>query len=316
MPNKPQFKLLNLNTQNLHSNQSESLNTTEESLLKAKLQPSTLRFPKLTSTCYSPRTTQSSYSTPNHSILCRFQREIKTQFTSAIDKEINLLSHTLTSLKQATKTKRRINDHTKFILKKQKISSREREKDFNKMTIEALTITTETHTTQTFNEPNTISSFKPRIRSLNPNMKIDPKWKMTLGVYSIDLKTVKCLINDIKYQSHYIKDQMRLLLDNIQYYKVTILSSNEILSALKNKNIKAQINHNRLLEEQCVLFHQIPRKMLRDFYGYADKFISVPLVSLNTFDQKPIVNEASCFIENARLLNSLFAFLKWPLKFI
>ena len=112
------------------------------------------------------------------------------------------------------------------------------------------------------------------------------------------------------FQSRYIKDEMRILLDNIQYMKTNLLCTNDVVTAIKNKDLHFQININKSIEETCGFLDLLSRYILCDYYNYSEHFISIE--SANYHDMKPttVTNEVDCFVINIRLLCKISKYLK------
>ena len=139
----------------------------------------------------------------------------------------------------------------------------------------------------------------------------DKKWKEKLGIRDVSVITYNTvLLNDLKFQSQFIKDQMSLLLDNVQYFKISFLNSEDLISSFKNKTITYQARLNKNMEETCALLHLIPKILLKEYFNYTDKFISLPDPSQDNFNEKIVTNEADCFSENINLLFKMASFVK------
>ena len=146
---------------------------------------------------------------------------------------------------------------------------------------------------------------------MNEKNVFDKKWKEKLGIKEVSIISYnKVLLNDLKFQSQFIKDQMSLLLDNVQYFKVSFMNSDNLVSSFKNKTILYQTSLNKTMEEACALLHLIPKILLKEYYNYTDKFISLPDPSQENFCVKIVTNEADCFSENISLLYKMVSFVK------
>ena len=166
-----------------------------------------------------------------------------------------------------------------------------------------------------FDQPTNINiSHYKRIRNIKKYMNdtyiMNSKWKIKEGIYSSDIKYSKHLILDMDFQSRYIKDEMRILLDNIQYMKTNLLCTNDVVTAIKNKDLHFQININKSIEETCGFLDLLSRYILCDYYNYSEHFISIE--SANYHDMKPttVTNEVDCFVINIRLLCKISKYLK------
>ena len=84
-----------------------------------------------------------------------------------------------------------------------------------------------------------------RIRTYQPH--INENWKFKVGLSPTPQNTfsnISSLMNNIEFQSKVIQDQVRLLMDNIFYYKVDIINRENYIESFKALSIKAQIKYN------------------------------------------------------------------------
>ena len=82
------------------------------------------------------------------------------------------------------------------------------------------------------------------------------------------------------------------------------------MAAFMNKDIYYQMNLNKNLEEVCALLHLVPRIILKEYYMYTDRFISIPEPGRENFITKIITNESECLNENVKLLYKIINFVK------
>ena len=169
--------------------------------------------------------------------------------------------------------------------------------------------------TISFDQPTNINiSHYKRIRNIkkymNDNYIMNSKWKIKEGIYSSDIKYSKHLILDIDFQSRYIKDEMRILLDNIQYMKTNLLCTNDVVTAIKNKDLHYQISINKSIEETCGFLELLSRYILCDYYNYSDHFISLESANFHDMKSTTVTNEVECFVLNIKLLCKISKYLK------
>ena len=136
------------------------------------------------------------------------------------------------------------------------------------------------------------------------------EWKKKIGLLDAELKYSKSLLTDLHFQSNTIKDEMNLLVDSIHYYKMRIFGNSELITAFMNKDILFQINVNKSIEETCALLHLIPKIILKEYYMYSDRFISIAEPGRENFITKIITNESECLNENIKLLYKIINFVK------
>lgn len=144
---------------------------------------------------------------------------------------------------------------------------------------------------------------------MNEKKIMEKKWKLKLGVIDTTTKYNPLLIKDLKFQSGIIKDELCILLEDIHHFRFTFFEEQDICSAIKNKSIKYQIKLNKMLEETCALLHLIPKIILKEYYFYSDKFISIADPSRELFSKKIVYNEVDCFQENLKYLYKILNYV-------
>ena len=166
-----------------------------------------------------------------------------------------------------------------------------------------------------YSQPN-IKIYKnyKRRRNFREYMKegniLDPAWKKKIGLLDSEVKYSKNLLCDLHFQSNTIKDEMNLLIDGIHHYKMRLFGNSDLITAFINKDIFYQINLNKSLEETCALLHLIPKLILKEYYIYSDRFISISEPGRENFFTKIITNESECLNENIKLLYKIISFVK------
>jgi hypothetical protein len=135
-------------------------------------------------------------------------------------------------------------------------------------------------------------------------------WKKKIGLLDTELKYNTNLLTDLQFQSNTIKDEMNLLIDGIHHYKMRLYGNSDLIVAFMNKDISYQMNLNKTLEETCALLHLIPKIILKEYYMYSDRFISISEPGRENFISKIITNESECLNENIRLLYKIVNFVK------
>ena len=145
-----------------------------------------------------------------------------------------------------------------------------------------------------------------RIRTYQPH--INENWKFKVGLSPTPQNTfsnISSLMNNIEFQSKVIQDQVRLLIDNIFYYKVDIINRENYIESFKALSIKAQIKYNKYLEETCGILLLLPQLLLLEFYHYIEKFYNVNVPDKKKFREKYIFDEVDCLYYNNSLLNDV-----------
>jgi hypothetical protein len=157
------------------------------------------------------------------------------------------------------------------------------------------------------NIPNKITSmYKNHSRIRTFNVEYITNWYESSGFSSPIFSYV--LLNNVEYQSKIIIDDIKVLIENLQFYKLNYLSSEDLLSMFKNITLKRQVEYNKLLEETSGLLFDISHVILLDFSNYLEKFLSVN--PPNKPKDCKIKQEEDAFINNCRFLSENFIFFK------
>ena len=135
-------------------------------------------------------------------------------------------------------------------------------------------------------------------------------WKKKLGILSAEIKYASGLLSNLNFQYSTIRDEINLITDGVHYYKIRIFCNEDLLNAFNNKDLFSQININKTLEESCALLSLIPKIILKEYYIYCDKFISLPEPKKEYLFNKIINNETECFNDNILLLYKIVNFIK------
>jgi hypothetical protein len=148
------------------------------------------------------------------------------------------------------------------------------------------------------------SSFR-RIRTYQPI--IEDNWKFTYGL-TVNIGAVPqnfFVDTSVEHQSKVFIDQYKLLIDNINHYKLNIITKDKYLDSFKCLSLKNKISYNKALEEACGLLLLLPQLLLIEFYKYIEKFEGVVLPNKNKFKDKYIFDEVSCLLYNNKLLSEM-----------
>ncbi len=148
-----------------------------------------------------------------------------------------------------------------------------------------------------------------RIRNYQPH--IDEDWKSKLGLTTgkqTSLSILSSMMNNIDFQSKVIHDQIKLLLDNISYYKLSIITKENYLESFKALSLRSQIKFNKYLEETCGIMLLLPQLLLLEFYHFIEKFNNVNVPDKKKFKEKYIFDEVECLFYNNNLLSDVVDF--------
>ena len=139
---------------------------------------------------------------------------------------------------------------------------------------------------------------------------LDKEWNKKIGITKSNIYYNNLLLNDLIFQSRTIKDELCLLSDDIQYYRLSFLGNDDLFSSFKNLPIKKQVKINQILEETCALLHYVPKIILKEYYYSTDKFIAIEDPSKEMFSKKIVYNELETFQENLKYLYKISNFVK------
>jgi hypothetical protein len=152
---------------------------------------------------------------------------------------------------------------------------------------------------------NYYNSVFRRIRTYQP--KIEENWKSVCGLtVTIGKKDNNYPIHEnIEYQFKQINDQYKLLMDNIQYYRINIITNDKFLDSFRCLSLKNKISFNKALEETCGILLLLPQLILLEFFKFLENFGNLNVPNKNKFKEKFIFDETSCLIYNNKLLLEL-----------
>ena len=148
-----------------------------------------------------------------------------------------------------------------------------------------------------------------RIRTYQPH--VNENWKFKLGLTHTSQNTfsgITTMINNIDFQAKSIHDQVRLLNDNISYYKLNVITKENYVEAFKSLSLKSQIKYNKYLEETIGIILLLPQLLLLEFYHYVEKLNGINVPDKRKFKEKYIFDEVECLFENNKILNDVVDF--------
>jgi len=117
-----------------------------------------------------------------------------------------------------------------------------------------------------------------RLKTYQPKIYKDWKSKTGLTVSVGNLCSTSPMINDVEYQSRSFKDQVKLLEENIQHYKMSITSKKNYVESFCSLSIISKMEYNKALEETIGILLLLPQLILVDFYKFIQRFgnINIP----------------------------------------
>ena len=258
------------------------------------------------------------------SILQRFNKDIKKYFLNCLENSKNDIKKNLAKLKKLNRTFNHFNKFTSikkhFITRHSSAMSKRSKKSFS----------SKSNKSKENKENNNIENkilktkYSSQLFKINKNYRrkrnlriyidekkfLDKDWNSKIGIVKSNIEYNLLMSNDVKFQSGLIKDELCLLLDDIQYFRMTFFSNNDSFSAFKNMSIEKQVKANKLLEESCALLHYIPKIILKEYYLSTDKFISIEDPSNEMFAKKVVYNEFETFQDNLKYINKISNFIK------
>ena len=139
---------------------------------------------------------------------------------------------------------------------------------------------------------------------------LNPNWKKKLGILNTDIKYGTDLLSSLDFQFCTIRDEINLISDSVHYFKISLFGKEDLLPSFYNKDLFTQISMNKTLEETCALLSLIPKIILKEYYIYVDKFISLADPHREFYFTRITNNEIECFNENVKILYKVVNFIK------
>jgi hypothetical protein len=117
-------------------------------------------------------------------------------------------------------------------------------------------------------------------------------------------------VNSLDFQSKFISDEIKVLMENMQRYKMIYLNDKKIFTIFKNLHKSYQIRFNKIIEDTCGLLMEISNDILIDFSRYLERFVSIHPPKPANFKSKIVINEEAAFISNVQVFNEVSMFFK------
>ena len=118
-------------------------------------------------------------------------------------------------------------------------------------------------------------------------------WKKTLFIRGIEMQ-----MNDIS-------NKTKLILDNIDYFKVNYFNNGNFFLAFENMDNYKKAEFNLTLEELCFLLIETVPKLLQKFYDSLDRILYIKIPDLDKEMEKIPKNEKECLDINCAFLNQV-----------
>jgi hypothetical protein len=156
-----------------------------------------------------------------------------------------------------------------------------------------------------FKNPN---EDKSTMRKKSYKVKYEPDWYLRAKVPEIKLP--KKIAEDMQLQFHLIDDELKVISENMHYFKSTCLNNSNLLRAFSSLDLNQQMKLNILIEETCGLMLEVANRILADFSQFLEKFLSMQPPHPTKISSKYVKFEDKTFIFNAGVFNEISAFLK------
>ena len=149
-----------------------------------------------------------------------------------------------------------------------------------------------------------------RLKTYQP--KIYTNWKSRTGLrVSVgNLCSTSPMINDVDYQSRSLRDQVKLLEENIQYYKMSITTKKNYIESFCSLSLISKMEYNKALEETIGILLLLPQLILVDFYKYIQRFGNISIPSKEKFEEQYVFDEVENLFYNNNLLTEVLEFFK------
>ena len=118
-------------------------------------------------------------------------------------------------------------------------------------------------------------------------------WKKTLFIRGIEMQ-----MNDIS-------NKTKLILDNIDYFKVNYFNNGNFFLAFENMDNYKKAEFNLTLEELCFLLIETVPKLLQKFYDSLDRVLYIKIPDIEKEMEKIPRNEKECLDFNSAFLNQV-----------
>ena len=267
-------------------------------------------------TLKSKTTLKNSKNKYNISILEKFNKDFKKYFINSLEKSKNEFEKKITKINKTfynshIKKNNNSNDHS-LTLEQSQISFSSN----SNFKLKENNNNFEDKILKTKYSSQLIKYNKNYKRKRNFKQYIDEKkflnkeWNTKIGIIKSNIEYNNLLLKDIRFQSRTIKDELCIISDDIQYYRLIFLGNDDLFSSFKNMPIQKQAKVNKILEESCALLHYIPKIILKEYYHSTDKFIAIEDPSKEMFSKKVIYNELENFKDNLKYLYKISNYVK------
>ena len=162
----------------------------------------------------------------------------------------------------------------------------------------------ESHLNALMNKFRRIRTYQPVI---SENWKFKNGLRVTIGKQKMNALPIK---DDVDYQYKLINDEYKLLEDNYNYYKSTVIINEDYYRSFKTMPLISKINYNKMLEEAIGILYILPQMLLTEFYNLIKNYSNVSIPSTDLFKEKYVFDEVQNLSYNNSLLTKVFEFFK------
>jgi hypothetical protein len=118
------------------------------------------------------------------------------------------------------------------------------------------------------------------------------------------------MINDVDYQSRSFRDQVKLLEENIQHYKMSITTRKNYIESFCSLSLISKMEYNKALEETIGILMLLPQLFLADFYKFIQRVGNISIPSKEKFEEQYVFDEVENLFYNNNLLTEVLEFFK------
>jgi len=112
-------------------------------------------------------------------------------------------------------------------------------------------------------------------------------------------------LRETEMQINDIFNKIKLILDNIDYFKLSYFNNGNFYAAFDNMKNISQVELNLTFEELCFLLIDIVPKLLQKFYDELDRILYIQIPDLDQEMEKIPTTERECLEFNCAFLNSV-----------
>ena len=121
----------------------------------------------------------------------------------------------------------------------------------------------------------------------------------------INLWRRTAFLRETEMQINDIFNKIKLILDNIDYFKLSYFNNGNFYAAFDNMKNISQVELNLTFEELCFLLIDIVPKLLQKFYDELDRILYIKIPDLDQEMEKIPTTERECLEFNCAFLNSV-----------